>query len=61
MDQTMIDLDGVPDAAPGDEVVLLGPQGTEEISADELAANLKTINYEIVSRIMPRVTRIYID
>jgi alanine racemase len=60
MDQTMIDLADVPDAAIGDEVVLLGRQGDAEVSADELAQRLKTINYEIVSRVMPRVKRVYI-
>lgn len=59
MDQTMIDLGNVPDAEPGDEVVILGRQGQEEVSADEIARQIGTINYEVVSRIMPRVKRIY--
>ncbi|MFW5490470.1 MAG: alanine racemase [Desulfovibrio sp.] len=60
MDQTMIDLSAVPNAAIEDEVVLLGRQGDEEYSADEWAERLKTINYEVVSRLMPRVKRIYV-
>lgn len=42
---------------PGDEVVLIGRQGNDEITATELARHLQTIPYEIVSRIGPRVPR----
>ncbi len=42
----------------GDEVTLVGRDGTEEITADELAAKLGTINYEIVTRIGQRVPRV---
>ncbi|MCK5096874.1 MAG: alanine racemase, partial [Desulfobacteraceae bacterium] len=49
MDQTMIDVGHIPMIRPGDEVVLLGKQGNEEITADEIASNARTINYEIVS------------
>lgn len=60
MDQTMVDLgpDG-PDAV-GDEVVLIGRQGGEEISTDELAELLGTITYEITCRIDRRVPRVYL-
>jgi len=56
MDQIVID---VGDATPelGDEVVLLGRQGDEEIAADEWAAGLATISYEVVCSIGPRVPR----
>jgi hypothetical protein len=39
--------------------VLLGRQGEEEITADELAAHLGTINYEIVCMVSERVPRVY--
>ncbi|HUJ79370.1 MAG TPA: alanine racemase [Nitrospiria bacterium] len=48
MDLTMIDLTDHPSAGIGDEVVLLGPQGRDRISAEELAAWADTIPYEIV-------------
>ncbi|MGB9594062.1 MAG: alanine racemase, partial [Anaerolineae bacterium] len=58
MDQTMIDVTGIPDVRQGDEVVLIGRQGQEEITADEVAARLGTINYEVVSEILARVPRV---
>jgi alanine racemase len=61
MDATMIDVTDVPDARVGDEVALIGRQGNEEILADEIAANGGTINYEIVCKISPRVTRIFVQ
>lgn len=45
----------------GDEVVIIGRQGAQEITADELAAKLQTINYEIVTCISHRVPRIVCD
>jgi hypothetical protein len=47
--------------AIGDEVVIIGRQGVAEITADELAEKLGTINYEVVSTISPRVTRIAVS
>lgn len=41
-----------------DEVVLLGRQGKEEISAEEIAEKLDTINYEIVTRLSPLLPRV---
>ncbi len=61
MDQLMVDC-GAPGAAavePGDEVVLLGRQGADEITAGEWAERLGTIAYEIVCGIGPRVPRHY--
>ncbi len=60
MDTMMIDVSEIPDASVGDEVVLIGRQGSEEILADEIARNGSTINYEIVCKISPRVTRIFL-
>jgi alanine racemase len=42
----------------GDEVVIIGRQGAEEVTADELATTLGTINYEIVTAIAHRVPRV---
>jgi Alr-MurF fusion protein len=61
MDTTMIDVTDIPKASVGDEVVLIGRQGDEEILADEIAANGGTINYEIACKISPRVTRIFVQ
>jgi alanine racemase len=58
MDQTVVDC-GTDDVDPGDEVVLIGRQGNEEVTADELAASLGTINYEIPCGIGSRVERRY--
>ena len=60
MDQFMVDV-GQDDVAVGEVVVLMGADGEIEITADDLAAKLDTINYEITSRIPSRVPRVYID
>ncbi len=59
MDQLMLDCDDLPVEA-GDEVVLLGAQGAETVSADELAAHAGTIAYEILTGIGQRVPREYV-
>jgi alanine racemase len=56
MDQTIVDC-GDLDVAPGDEVILLGRQERDEVSAAELAGLAGTIGYEIVSRVGARVPR----
>jgi alanine racemase len=58
MDQTMINVSHIPNIRVGDEVVLIGRQGEDEISAEEVADWLGTINYEVVSEILARVPRI---
>jgi alanine racemase len=57
MDNLTIDLGPETDVAPGAEAVLIGRQGGEEIRAEELAARLDTINYEITCGITARVPR----
>jgi alanine racemase len=57
MDQTMINVTRVPEVRVGDEVVLIGSQGNETITAEEVAERLSTINYEVISVIMARVPR----
>jgi len=59
MDQTMLDIGHIGHVSPGDEVVLFGTQGESTISSDEIASITGTINYEVVSTIMPRVPRVY--
>jgi len=61
MDLCMIDVTGIPGVKPNDEVVVFGKQGEENLSVDELAEKIGTINYEVVSMISPRVPRIYIN
>ena len=60
MDLTVLDVGQVPEAAVGDEVVILGSQGDQRITAEEMAATLGTINYEVVTSIAPRVPRVYV-
>ncbi len=59
MDQTMIDVTDIPEVRAGDEVVLIGKQGKEEISAEQVAEMTGTNNYEIVTTISARVPRVY--
>jgi alanine racemase len=59
MDVTLVDVDGLPDARVGDEVVLFGRQSDGEITVDEVADRVGTINYEIICGIGKRVTRAY--
>lgn len=60
MDQTMIQLDDVPEARAGDTVVLLGEQGDSRITAEDIAEIWGTINYEVVCAIGARVPRILV-
>jgi len=58
MDQTMINVTDIPDVNIGDEVVLIGKQGHQHITADDVAKQLGTISYEVVSTILSRVPRV---
>ncbi len=58
MDNLTIDLGPETEVEPGEEAVLIGRQGEEEIRAEELAARLDTINYEITCGITARVPRV---
>jgi alanine racemase len=60
MDQLMVDC-GDDDVAIGDDVVLIGRQGDEHIRAEDWAATLGTIGYEVVCGIGPRVPRRYVS
>ncbi|HET7710579.1 MAG TPA: alanine racemase [Thermoanaerobaculia bacterium] len=59
MDLVTIDVTDVPGVAVGDEVMLLGPQGDDRITAEEVAARIGTINYEVFCSVSARVPRIY--
>lgn len=59
MDLTMIDVTDIRGVQQGDEVVLLGKQGADQISADEMARWAETISYEIFTSISARVPRIH--
>lgn len=57
MDQLVVDVGPDGDVEVGDEVVLVGAQGSDEVSATELAMLLDTIGYEITCAVGPRVAR----
>ncbi|KJS20834.1 MAG: alanine racemase [Clostridiaceae bacterium BRH_c20a] len=59
MDQCMVDITSGPSVEPGDEFILLGKGQNANISVDEIAEKLGTINYEVVCMISDRVPRIY--
>ena len=58
MDMLMADVTGL-DVSPGDEVVIIGSQGTDRIDVREMAAQIGTIPYEILCRIGSRIERVY--
>jgi len=58
MDQTTVDVTHIPDVRIGDEVVLIGHQGSERITVEDVAQRLGTINYEVVAAILARVPRV---
>lgn len=61
MDQSLLDVTSLRGQVRlGDEVVLIGKQGDTQITADELARTLNTINYEIVTAISKRVPRVVV-
>ncbi len=59
MDQILVQLDEVPDAKAGDEVVLIGRQGEGLITAEDVAEIWGTVNYEVICAIGARVPRLY--
>jgi alanine racemase len=61
MDMTMVDVTDIPGVDVGDEVVIIGSQGGDTITAAELAAWAGTISYEILCAISHRVKRVYRD
>ena len=59
MDQMMVDVTGIPDAAPGTAVTLVGKNGERSITAEEISAAADSFNYEFVCGISRRVPRFY--
>lgn len=60
MDQCMVDVTDVPDVKAGDEVILMGTDGVNTISADDIAKATGTINYEIVCAFGQRLPKVYV-
>jgi len=58
MDQCMVDVTHIPGVRAGDEVVLIGRQGEDELTAEAVAERLGTINYEVVAALLARVPRV---
>jgi alanine racemase len=61
MDVTVVDVSSVPGVETGGVATLIGRDGDEEITVDEVAARCGTISYEILSGLGPRLPRIYRD
>ncbi len=61
MNMTMVDVTHIDDAKAGDEVILLGRDGDESVSAEFIASQLGTINYEVVTRIGAHLPRIVVE
>ncbi len=59
MEKTTINVSHIPGAQAGDEVVLLGKQGDQEISAEEIAGWIGSISYDVVTAIAPRIPRTF--
>jgi alanine racemase len=60
MDLTSLDVTHLPACEVGDEVVLIGEQGDQRLTAEDLAAASGTIAYEVLTNISPRVPRFYL-
>ena len=61
MDQIMVDVTDIPGVAAEDEAVLIGTQGQQSITAEQIAQQIGTISYEVLCAIGPRVTRLWHD
>jgi len=59
MDQTLVDVSRVPRVSNGDEAVLIGQQGGQKITANEVSSWCGTIPWEVLTGITYRVPRIY--
>ena len=59
MDQMVVDVGAIPGVQQNDEVVLVGRQGESILPAEEVADLAETINYEITTSLLPRITRVY--
>ena len=59
MDMVVCDVTGIPGTKAGDTAVLIGRQGKEEITAEEMARAISTSPYEVLTRINPLIERVY--
>jgi len=59
MDFIMVDVTDIPRVSMGDEVILMGRQGREQITAEEIAEKINSISYEVLCLIGKRVPRVY--
>ena len=58
MDMTVVDVTGIAGVEAGTEAILLGRQGDEEITVDQIAQLADTISYEILTGLTPRLPRV---
>jgi len=58
MDMTMVDVTDIPSVRIRDEVVLIGKQGDNRITADDVAKKISTTSYEVLTRINPLVRKV---
>lgn len=58
MDMTVVDVTGLAEVAEGDVAIFIGAEGEEEILVDEVAAQVGTISYEILTGLLPRLPRV---
>ncbi len=61
MNMLMVDITDIPEVRLEDEVVLIGKQGREKITAEEIGELSQTINYEVTTRINDRIPRLLTD
>lgn len=61
MNMTVVDVTDIPEVEPEDEVVLIGTQGEETITAEDVAAKVGTIQYEVMTRINPVIPRVLVN
>lgn len=59
MDQSSIDVTSVPNVEVGDEVIIVGKQGSEQITVQDVADQIGTISYEVITSFAERITRVY--
>jgi len=60
MDMCTVDVSGLPECAVGDEAVLMGEEGQERITADEIAAKVGSISYEVLCALGKRAPRVFL-
>lgn len=60
MNMIIIDVSGIADIKPEDEAVIIGNQGREQITADDIAKITNTINYEVLARLRESIPRYYV-